>query len=397
MDVVIVGAGIVGLATARAIGAARPDLRIALLEKEPHVARHQTGSNSGVIHSGIYYKPGSLKAQLTVAGKAELERYCAERGVPYERCGKIIVATRPEELAQLDMLAERAAANGVPAERIGVERLRELEPHAAGLGALHVTSTGIVDYPVLCDWLADELQQADHEIRLDSAVTGVAEEDGQVVVATHGDYVTAKVLINCAGLHSDRVANLTATSRTDIRIMPFRGEYYSLVPARRHLVNNLIYPVPDSRFPFLGVHFTRMVKGGVEAGPNAVPALAREGYRWADIDRRDLTEVLTARSSRILARNYWRTGLGEIYRSVSKAAFVKALQALVPDVRSEDLVRTGAGVRAQAIGPDGALLDDFAFAETARQVHVVNAPSPAATASFAIGRIIAGKALERLG
>lgn len=397
MDVVIVGAGIVGLTTARAIGAARPDLRIALLEKEPVIARHQTGSNSGVIHSGIYYKPGSLKAQLTVNGKAELERYCAEHGVPYERCGKVIVAVRPEELGQLDMLAKRAQDNGVPAERISVERLRELEPHAAGLGALHVTSTGIVDYPVLCDWLADELLAADHEIRLDTKVTGVAEEDGQVVVATEGDYVTAKVLINCGGLHSDRVANLSPTSHTDIRIMPFRGEYYSLVPARRHLVNNLIYPVPDSRFPFLGVHFTRMVKGGVEAGPNAVPALAREGYRWGDIDRRDLTEILSAPSSRILARNYWRTGLGEIWRSVSKKAFVTALQALVPDVRSEDLLRTGAGVRAQAIGPDGALLDDFAFAETSRQIHVVNAPSPAATASFAIGRIIAGKALERLG
>jgi L-2-hydroxyglutarate oxidase LhgO len=397
MDVAIVGAGIVGLATARAIASARPDLRIVLLEKEPRIARHQTGSNSGVIHSGIYYKPGSLKARLTVAGKAELEQYCAERGVPYERCGKVIVATRSEELPQLDMLADRAAANGVPAERIGVERLRELEPHAAGLGALHVTSTGIVDYPVLCDWLADELLQADHEIRTDTRVTGTAEEDGGVVVATEGDYVTARVLVNCAGLHSDRVANLSPGGRTDIRIMPFRGEYYSLVPSRRHLVNNLIYPVPDSRFPFLGVHFTRMAKGGVEAGPNAVPALAREGYRWGDIDRRDLQEILTARSSRILARNYWRTGLGEIHRSLSKAAFVRALQALVPEVRDDDLIRTGAGVRAQAIGPDGALLDDFAFSETARQIHVVNAPSPAATASFAIGRIIADKALERLG
>lgn len=397
MDVVIVGAGIVGLTTARALSAKRPELRIALLEKEPAVARHQTGSNSGVIHSGIYYKPGSLKARLTVSGKAELERFCADHGVPYERCGKVIVATRPEELAQLDMLAQRAADNAVLAERISVQQLHELEPNAAGLGALRVASTGIVDYPVLCQWLADELEQADHEIRLHTKVSGIAEEDQQVVVATESDYLTAKVLINCAGLHSDRIANLTPSSQTDIRIMPFRGEYYSLIPARRHLVNNLIYPVPDSRFPFLGVHFTRMVNGGVEAGPNAVPALAREGYRWGDINRRDLTEILTARSSRILARNFWRTGLGEIHRSLSKRAFVTALQALVPEVRSEDLIRTGAGVRAQAIGPDGALLDDFAFAETARQIHVVNAPSPAATASFAIGRIIADKAIERLG
>ncbi|MFN0028173.1 MAG: L-2-hydroxyglutarate oxidase [Acidimicrobiales bacterium] len=396
VDVAIVGAGIIGLTTARALSVARPDLRLAIIEKEPVIARHQTGSNSGVIHSGIYYKPGSLKARLTVEGKAELERYCTERGVPFERCGKVVVATRTEELAQLDVLAGRAEANGVPAERISVSRLAELEPHAVGLGALHVRSTGIVDYPVLCDWLADELRQADHEIRLGHAVTGVAEEDQQVVVATHGDYAHARVLINCAGLHSDRVARLSTLSGTEVRIMPFRGEYFSLVPARRHLVNNLIYPVPDPRFPFLGVHFTRMVKGGVEAGPNAVPALAREGYRWGDIDRADLREILTARSSRILARNFWRTGLSEIHRSLSKKAFVRALQALVPEVREEDLVRTGAGVRAQAIGPDGALLDDFAFSETARQIHVVNAPSPAATASFAIGRIIAAKALERL-
>lgn len=396
MDVVIVGAGIVGLTTARAIAAARPDLRVALLEKEPVIARHQTGSNSGVIHSGIYYKPGSLKAQLTVQGKEELQRYCAERGVPFDLCGKVVVAVRPEELPQLDMLAKRAEDNGVPAERISLEELHELEPYAAGLGALRVRSTGIVDYPVLCDWLADDLLGADHEIRLDTAVTGIAEESDQVVVATHGDYVHAKVLINCGGLHSDRVANLSPGSHTDIRIMPFRGEYYSLVPARRHLVNNLIYPVPDPRFPFLGVHFTRMIKGGVECGPNAVPALAREGYSWGDVDLGDLKEMLGAKSSRILARNYWRTGLGEIHRSLSKKAFVKALQALVPDVRDEDLIRTGAGVRAQAIGPDGALLDDFAFAETARQIHVVNAPSPAATASFAIGRIIAAKALDRL-
>ena len=396
VDVAIVGAGIVGLTTARAITMARPDLRIALIEKEPAIARHQSGSNSGVIHSGIYYKPGSLKARLTVEGKAELQRYCADKGVPYDLCGKVVVATRAEELAQLDMLAGRAAANGVAAQRIGVEQLAELEPHAAGLGALHVPSTGIVDYPVLCDWLADDLRAADHEIRLSQRVTGLAEEDGQVVVATTGDYVAARVLINCAGLHSDRVANLSPASHTDVRIMPFRGEYYSLVPARRSLVNNLIYPVPDSRFPFLGVHFTRMMKGGVEAGPNAVPALAREGYRWGTIDRRDLREILGARSSRVLARNYWRTGLGEIHRSLSKKAFVTALQALVPEVVEADLVRTGAGVRAQAIGRDGALLDDFAFAETARQIHVVNAPSPAATASFAIGRIIADKAIQRL-
>lgn len=395
-DVVIVGAGIVGLTTARAIAAARPDLEIVLLDKEPTIARHQTGSNSGVIHSGIYYKPGSLKARLTVTGKAELEAYCRDKGVPFETCGKVVVATRPDEVSQLDVLLERAAANGVPAQRIGVERLRELEPNVDGIDALHVGSTGIVDYPVLCDWLADDLRGAGHEIRLGAEVIGLAEEDRGVVVDCGEAYLTAKVLVNCAGLHSDRIANMAPGSHTDIRIMPFRGEYYKLVPHRRHLVNNLIYPVPDARFPFLGVHFTRMIRGGIEAGPNAVPALAREGYRWGDVDRADLREILGARSSRILARKYWRTGVGEIYRSVSKKAFLTALQRLVPDVRDEDLVRAGAGVRAQAIGADGALLDDFAFTETARMVHVINAPSPAATASFAIGREIATKVLDRL-
>jgi L-2-hydroxyglutarate oxidase len=397
MDVVIVGAGIVGLATARALMLARPGLRIALVEKEPRIAQHQTGNNSGVIHSGIYYKPGSLKARLTVEGKEELERYCKDKGVPYEMCGKVVVATRPDELGKLDELQARAKANGVPAERIDVARLHELEPHADGLAALHVTSTGIVNYPVLCEWLADDLTAADNEVRLGVAVTAIAEEATQVVVDTDHDYVTAKVLVNCAGLQSDRVANLTPESHTDIRVMPFRGEYYKLAPHRRHLVNNLIYPVPDPRFPFLGVHFTRMVTGGVEAGPNAVPALAREGYRWSQRDLADIKEMVGARSSRVLAKNFWRTGLGEIYRSFSKKAFTHALQRLVPDVREEDLVRAGAGVRAQAIGPDGALLDDFAFSETARMVHVVNAPSPAATASLAIGRVVAAKALERLG
>ena len=281
MDVVIVGAGIVGLATARALVQARPGIRIALIEKEPRIALHQTGNNSGVIHSGIYYRPGSLKARLTVEGKEELERYCKDKGVPYEICGKVVVATRPDELPKLEELHARAQANGVPSERIDVARLRELEPHADGIAALHVTSTGIVNYYVLCEWLADDLVAADNEIRVETAVTAIAEEATQVVVDTTADYVTARVLVNCAGLQSDRVANLTPESHTDVRIMPFRGEYYKLLPSRRHLVNNLIYPVPDPRFPFLGVHFTRMITGGIEAGPNAVPALAREGYRWA--------------------------------------------------------------------------------------------------------------------
>jgi L-2-hydroxyglutarate oxidase len=396
VDVVIVGAGIVGLATARALLAARPDMSVTVLEKEDGVARHQSGNNSGVIHAGLYYRPGSLKARLTLAGRAELIELCQDSGVRYDLCGKLVVATRSDELPQLDTLAERAAANGVAVTRLGPAGLREHEPHVAGLAGLHVPSTGIVDYPALCRVLADQFEAKGQELRLATPVTGLSEEAGGVVVETPHEYIEARVLVNCAGLYSDRVANLAPTSHTEVRIMPFRGEYYKLRPHRRHLVRNLIYPVPDARFPFLGVHFTRMIGGGVEAGPNAVPALAREGYSWGAVDWHELAELAGARATRVLARRYWRTQLGEFHRSLSKAAFVRALQRLVPDVAGDDLARAGAGVRAQAIAPDGSLLDDFAVTETARMVHVVNAPSPAATASLAIGRQVAGRALERL-
>jgi len=396
VDVAIVGAGIVGLATARALMVARPDLSLAVLDKEPGVGRHQTGNNSGVIHAGVYYKPGSLKARLTLAGRAELIELCRDRGIRHDICGKLIVATSADELAALDTLAERSDANGVPVARLGPQGLRDHEPHVAGIAGLHVPSTGIVDFPAVCDALAEDVLSKDHDLRLGTEVTALAEEPEQVIVETGHDYLSARVLVNCAGLYSDRVANLGPDHHTDIRIMPFRGEYYKLRPHRRHLVNNLIYPVPDARFPFLGVHFTRMIGGGIEAGPNAVPALAREGYSWGRVNARELAEIGRASSTWVLGRRYWRTQLGEFHRSLSKKAFVRALQRLVPDVCEDDLVRAGAGVRAQAIAPDGTLLDDFAFSETARQVHVVNAPSPAATASLAIGREVAAKALERL-
>ncbi len=396
VDVVVIGAGIVGLATARAVQDARPGTRIVVLDKEPVLARHQTGSNSGVVHSGLYYRPGSLKAALTVAGKVELERFCTEHGVAWERCGKVVVATRPDELDALRTLAARAEANGVVAERIPLGRLRELEPYVDGIDALHVPGTGIVDYPGVCRALADDLTTGGAELRLATTVTGGEERPGVVVVRTDRDDVEAAVVVNCAGLQADRLAAAWPGATTGVRIMPFRGEYHELVPARRDLVRNLIYPVPDPRFPFLGVHFTRRVDGTVEAGPNAVPAFAREGYRWRDVDLRDAAEIVRSRSSHVLARRYWRTGLGEIHRSASRRAFVRALQRLVPDVRPDDLRRAGAGVRAQAIDAAGNLLDDFAFAETPRAVHVVNAPSPAATASLAIGRSIAARVVTRL-
>ena len=396
VEVVIVGAGIVGLMTARALAAERPGVSIALYEKEDGISRHQTGNNSGVIHAGVYYKPGSLKAQLTASGRAELIQFCREHGVAHDICGKVIVATSSSELSALDTLAERAAANGVMATRLDGQGLREHEPHVAGIAGLYVPSTGIVDYPGVCAVVAAELTAAGHQIHLGSPITGLHEDGDHVVVESGHHYVDAGVVVNCAGLYSDRVANLAPTSHTDVRIMPFRGEYYKLKPHRRDLVRNLIYPVPDPRFPFLGVHFTRMIGGGVEAGPNAVPALAREGYSWKDVNLRELREIATARSTRLLAKKYWRTQLGEFHRSFSKAAFVKALQRLVPELQMDDLVRGGAGVRAQAIAPDGSLLDDFSLIESARMVHVVNAPSPAATASMAIGRHIAPLVLRRL-
>jgi L-2-hydroxyglutarate oxidase len=394
-DVVIVGAGIIGLATAWALADARPDLRLALVEKEAKPASHQTGHNSGVIHSGLYYKPGSDKARLVIEGRAELMAFCDQRGIHYETCGKIVVATTDADLPRLTTLEERGRANGVAVERIDRQRIRELEPWAEGRAGLHVPGAGIIRYRDVCEVLVDELTERGHTLLTSWPVTTIDQRADEVVVAGVRGELRASLLINCAGLHSDRIAQLAGADTGGVRIMAFRGEYYGLRPERRYLCRNLVYPVPDPAFPFLGVHLTRLIDGEIHVGPNAVPALGREGYRWRDIDRYDLVEVLRSPRSYRLARKYWRTGLGEIHRSLRKAAFVDALQKLCPAVTIDDLVPSAAGVRAQAIDAQGNLLDDFAFADGPRSVHVINAPSPAATASFAIGRTVAQRALAR--
>lgn len=394
-DVAIVGGGIVGLATARALVERAPRARLLILEKEPGPGRHQTGHNSGVIHGGIYYRPGSAKARLCVEGGRLLVEFCQAHGIRWERCGKVIVATRPAELPRLQALYERGVANGVPGlQLIDPPRLRELEPHAAALRAIHAPNTGIVDYGEVTAALARELGQAGVEIRTGARVTAIARRDDGLVLATTAGEVGARGLVNCAGLHSDQVARL-AGARPEVRIIPFRGEYYFLRPDRRHLVRGLIYPVPDPEFPFLGVHFTRTVHGEVEAGPNAVLAFAREGYRFRDVHAGELAATLAYRGFWAMAARYWRTGLYEMYRSLSRAAFVRDLRRLLPALEPGDVARGGAGVRAQAVGPDGSLVDDFRISESAGAIHVVNAPSPAATASLAIGRHIAGLAAER--
>ncbi len=359
-----------------------------MVEKETELALHQTGRNSGVIHSGLYYTPGSLKARTCRDGRAELLAFVEEHDIAHELCGKVVVATTEEELPRLDALEERGRANGVSCVRIGPERLREIEPHAAGIAALEVHDTGIVDYVAMCAKLAELIEAGGGEIRTAAPVEAVRTNGSRAVVVAGGDELVADVVVNCAGLHSDRVTELSGME-SPAAIVPFRGEYYELTPEARHLCRTLIYPVPDPAFPFLGVHVTKMIDGGVECGPNAVLALAREGYRWRDVDRRDLWEVLSSPAFLKLARRYWRTGMGEMWRSASKGAFVKALQRLVPELEAEHLVSAPAGVRAQALAPDGALLDDFAFAESERVVNVVNAPSPAATAALAIGSIVA--------
>jgi len=396
-DVVIVGAGIVGLATARQLLQARPELRLAILEKEAEIAAHQSGRNSGVLHSGIYYPPGSLKARTAIAGRKAMLAYCSEQGIETRICGKVIIATRDSELGRLRDLEERASANGVRAERLGPERLAEIEPRAAGVAALAVPEAGIVDYGAVCRALCREVERAGALLYLESAVRGIRGDRQGVRVETAKGEVAGRLLVNCAGLHSDRVAALDAPVADGTHIVPFRGEYWALRPARRHLVRGLIYPVPDPSFPFLGVHLTTTIGGGVLAGPNAVLALAREGYRWRDASPRHIAALAADRGLWRLARRYWRTGAGEVWRSLSKNAFVRELRRLLPELGADDLERAPAGVRAQALRPDGALVDDFAIVETERAIHVVNAPSPAATASLEIGSAIAAKAMDRLG
>jgi L-2-hydroxyglutarate oxidase len=396
VDVVIVGGGIVGVATALAL---LEQARVSLLviEAEAALAAHQTGNNSGVIHSGLYYQPGSLKAQNCVAGRRELLRFCAEHDVPLEVCGKVVVATRPDQLPALDELQRRGTANGLTGlRRLSAAELRELEPHAAGLAGLHVPETGIVDYRRVTDAYADEVRRRGGTVETRARLVAVVRDGDELVVETSQGDRHARALVNCAGLQSDRVARLCGV-RPEVRIVPFRGEYYTLRPEARHLVKHLIYPVPDPEFPFLGVHFTRRVGGEVEAGPNAVLAFKREGYRWLDVSSRDTLATLGYGGFWRLARRYWRTGLGEIHRSLSKAAFVRALQVLLPELTAADLAPGGAGVRAQALDPDGKLVDDFRIVTGDRTIHVLNAPSPAATASISIGRTIAATVVARLG
>jgi L-2-hydroxyglutarate oxidase LhgO len=396
-DVAVVGAGIVGLATVWALTERAPRTRVVVLEKEPEIARHQSGHNSGVIHAGIYYRPGSAKARLCVEGARLLTEFCDRHGIRWERCGKVIVATRADELPRLVALYERGVANGVPGlALIGPERVRELEPHAAALQAIHSPHTGIVDYREVARALATEATRRGATLETGAGVAAVRRLGDGFVLRTPRIEVAARRLINCAGLYADLVAR-RAGAAPDLRIIPFRGEYYFLRPERRHLVRTLIYPVPDPAFPFLGVHFTRTIHGQVEAGPNAVLAFAREGYRFGQVNLVELLGTLTYRGFWAMARRYWRTGLYEMYRSLSQAAFVRALQRLVPELRAEDVVRGGSGVRAQAVSPDGSLVDDFRIVETAEAVHVLNAPSPAATASLAIGRQIAALAADRFG
>jgi L-2-hydroxyglutarate oxidase len=391
-DFAIIGGGIVGLATAWQISRARPELKLIVVEKERTLAAHQTGRNSGVIHSGIYYRPGSLRARNCREGKRALEVFCDRQGVAWRQTGKVIVATQAAQLAALQGIFERGQQNGVRCELIDRDKLVELEPHCGGIRAIHVPESGIVDYPGVCEALARLLRAAGCEIRMSTEVTTMIQHAEHVVLQTTGPEVLAKQVVNCGGLHSDRLARMSGQHLHE-RIVPFRGEYFVLSAAASHLCRSLIYPVPDPAFPFLGVHFTRMIEGGVECGPNAVLALAREGYSWSRVNVRDVWDAVTyAGFWRLAARN-WRTGLKEIHRSLSKAAFVRALQELVPEIRSEHLQSAPAGVRAQALGMDGRLLDDFLVVRHQRVVNVCNAPSPAATACLTIGMHIASQAL----
>ena len=393
-DVIIIGAGIIGLSTALELTRRFPALRIAVLEKEDRVAAHQTGHNSGVIHSGIYYRPGSLKAKLCVEGARQMVAFCRQHAIPHEICGKVVVATDERELAALEELERRGKANGVEGlAMIGAERLRQLEPHAAGIRALHAPATGITDYAAVARKYAEMVAAANAVVLTGTKVVGIARRGEELVLETNrGPYAT-RFLINCAGLYSDRISRM-AGAKTDVRIIPFRGEYYEIAPARRDLVHGLIYPVPDPALPFLGVHFTRRVDGSVEAGPNAVLALRREGYRKTDISLGELAEAMTFGGFWRMARKFWKVGASEYFRSLHKQTFVKALQKLVPEIASPDLEPGGAGVRAQAVDHNGKLLDDFCFASSERAVHVLNVPSPAATASLVIGREIVEMAKE---
>ncbi|MBE0684912.1 MAG: L-2-hydroxyglutarate oxidase [Anaerolineaceae bacterium] len=387
-DVAIIGAGIVGLATALKL-VQKYRLSLVILEAENEVAAHQTGHNSGVIHSGLYYKPGSLKALNCVSGREAMYRFCEENEIVHDRCGKVVVATNPLEIPSLNMLEERGIANGLEGiRRLSPEEIREIEPYVNGIDGLWVPQTGIVDYKDVSKTYAQLILESGGEINTNTRVTGFINNNNLFQLQTTNGEIETKNLINCAGLRSDKIARLCDVE-PGLQIIPFRGEYYEVVPEKEYLVKNLIYPVPDVRFPFLGVHFTRMVHGGVEAGPNAVLALKREGYKKSDISIPDIAYYGMYVGFWRMAFKYWKMSISETYRSFSKYAFVKALQRLVPDLQMEDVHPAGSGVRAQALSSDGKLLDDFNIVERPHQVHVLNAPSPAATASLSIGETIA--------
>lgn len=395
-DVAIVGAGIIGLAAAYQLTEKQPGLRIAVIDKEAGVARHQTGNNSGVIHSGIYYTPGGSKALNCAKGYRYLLDFAKTYDIPYDICGKVIVATNQAEMPRLEKILATGQQNGLKGIRmISREECREIEPHVDALQAIWVPQSGIISYRAVTEKYLELIQEKGGEALLGQAVQGIDLRPGQATVVTDKADIQCRLVINCAGLYADKIARLTMPE-IDLQIIPFRGEYYELRPEKRYLVNNLIYPVPNPNFPFLGVHFTRMIGGGIEAGPNAVLAFKREGYSRYDVDWAELAETLSFSGFQRIALKYWRDGLNELYRSYSKSAFVRALQHLIPEITAEDLARGGAGVRAMACGPSGELIDDFLFLEKPGVINVCNAPSPAATASLAIGETIAEKALKQL-
>ena len=388
---IVAGAGIVGLSTAYSL--AKAGNRVIVLDKEEHVAAHQTGNNSGVIHSGLYYTPGSLKAKLSVDGASSIRDFAVEHGVKVDICGKLVVATDDKQLPQLNELLRRGKENGVPARLVSPEEAREYEPHVSTVGALHVESTGIIDYKGVCEALARLIRELGGEIRFGAEVKGVKADALGVTVETRNGSVRGHYFVNCGGLHSDRIARL-AGLKPSVRIIPFRGEYYELIPEEQHLVRGLIYPVPDPQFPFLGVHLTKMIDGSVHAGPNAIFAFAREGYKWLNINPRDMLESAAWPGLWKLGAKFWKVGLAETYRSFSRKKALEGLRELVPALGDKAIVPTHNGVRAQAMNRDGSMVDDFLFERGQRQIHVLNAPSPAATASLEIGNRIATELLD---
>ena len=393
-DIIIIGGGIVGLATAYQFSLDYPHMKITLLEKEPQLAIHQTGHNSGVLHTGIYYKPGSLKASNCRDGKVRMEEFCQKEEIDFEICGKVIVAVSENELSALENIYQRGKTNGVRCEMIGAEKLHELEPHVAGIKAIHVPEAGIINYGKVCEKFADQISRKDgNQIICSAKVTTIRQQKPRMIVETNNGEYEGQYIVNCAGLYSDKITAMTQNPES--KIIPFRGEYYEVCSEKHHLCQNLIYPVPDPDFPFLGVHFTRMIDGSLECGPNAVLAFAREGYTRSTVNFHELAEILGYSGFMKLASKYWKAGAGEMWRSFSKAAFVRALQRLIPEIKTEDLEESPAGIRAQAVLPNGKLVDDFLIQENKNIINVVNAPSPAATSSLNIGKHIVGIVAKR--